>query len=219
MIEEWRDIAGYPSYQVSNLGRVKSFQQGKTMILQPELTNNGYLRVRLYKDGKAKRFSVHRLVATAFISNPDGKPQVNHRDGHPLNNHVSNLEWATAHENMRHAYETGLVKKTEPGESHPSAKLSNEQAAQIRQNPNNLTGRQLAKKFGVDARTISNLQLGKTYGNVGGKIREAKIQRVPDDVREKIRAEYKRGVRGYSQPALAKKYGVDSSTICRIIHE
>lgn len=94
--EEWRVIPGYDGlYMVSNFGRVKSMNYkctGKERILNP-LPNRGYLSVVLYKNGKGKQYKVHRLVAMAFIPNPDNLPCVNHKDEDKTNNRVENLEW------------------------------------------------------------------------------------------------------------------------------
>ena len=180
----------------------------------------GYLYVNLCKGGKPKNFFVHRLVALCFIPNPENKPEINHIDGHPLNNHVSNLEWCTRSENVQHAFDTGLMPQ---GEDNLKALLSNEQVRYIRENPKGLTGRQLAEKFDVDKRTISLIQLGKIYKAVGGTIRKAQSQkytpRIPDEIRSQIRAEYKAGVYGRGSYSLAKKYGVHQTTIMNIIHE
>lgn len=97
--EIWRDIEGYEGlYQVSNLGRVKSLGNDKTKkekILSQYENKNGYLYVNLCKDGKMKTFRVHRLVANAFIPNPNGYRCVNHKDEDKTNNCVDNLEWCT----------------------------------------------------------------------------------------------------------------------------
>lgn len=101
MKEYWKDIKGYEGlYQISNLGRVKSFYSGK--ILKGIKATNGYLNVRLYKNGTPHGLSIHRLVAQAFIPNPENKPEVNHIDEDKTNNKISNLEWNTRLENMRH---------------------------------------------------------------------------------------------------------------------
>lgn len=96
--EEWRDIKGYDGkYQISNTGRVKSIDYRNTGTSK-ELSlkcNRGYFEVELCKDGKGKFFKVHRLVAIAFLPNPQNLPCVNHKDENPSNNHVDNLEWCT----------------------------------------------------------------------------------------------------------------------------
>ena len=103
-IEEWRDIEGYEGlYLVSSLGRVKSFCFGKERILKPLKHNCGYLQVRLYNDGKGKIHTVHRLVANAFIPNPENLPEVNHIDEDKTNNRVSNLEWMDSKDNIRYS--------------------------------------------------------------------------------------------------------------------
>lgn len=120
--EIWKDIEGYEGlYQVSNLGRVKScqkvvrskggFRRLQSKILSPQTNKkrNFYFFVRLQKNGKAKPFFVHRLVACAFIQNPKNLPQVNHKDGNKRNNLVENLEWCTASGNIQHAYSNGLI--------------------------------------------------------------------------------------------------------------
>lgn len=85
---------------MSRLGRVLAVQKSKA----------GYLRVELWDRGRGKKHSIHRLLAEAFIPNPEGKPQVNHIDGDKTNNALSNLEWVTQSENQKHAYKIGLQK-------------------------------------------------------------------------------------------------------------
>jgi hypothetical protein len=111
--EIWKNIEEYPKYQVSNHGRIKSLDFNgtkKKKILTPVVTRKGYLNINLYLNGKIKNIPIHRLVAKAFIENPENKPQVNHIDGNKKNNNVSNLEWCTNQENMLHAFKTGLNK-------------------------------------------------------------------------------------------------------------
>ena len=103
MNEIWKDIDGYEGlYQVSNKGNVKSLKWGKERILRPVIDRYGYYYIMLYNDSVRKRFKLHRLVAQAFIPNPENKPQVNHKDENKLNNCVNNLEWSTAKENSNY---------------------------------------------------------------------------------------------------------------------
>ena len=104
-MEQWRDIPGYEGlYQISNIGRVKSRKKIKSL----RTDKRGYLTVWLCKDSSQKNYKVHRLVAIAFIPNPESKKTVNHIDGDKQNNSVSNLEWATHSETIIHANQTGL---------------------------------------------------------------------------------------------------------------
>lgn len=108
MREIWKDVKDYEKlYWVSNLGNVKS----KKKKLKPILNKRGYYKVELSKNGKQKRYFIHRLVAINFIDNPYNKEQVNHKDGCKTNNCVDNLEWCTNLENQRHAIKNGLVNK------------------------------------------------------------------------------------------------------------
>ena len=94
--EIWKPILNYEGlYEVSNWGRVKSLKFGKERILKPGTNKYGYLIVILCKNGKVKSFSVHRLVAEAFLPNPHNYPCVNHKDECKTNNNVNNLEWCT----------------------------------------------------------------------------------------------------------------------------
>lgn len=102
-MEIWKDIDGYEgTYQISNKGNVKSLKCGKERILRPGINSWGYMVVCLYHDNMKKTVKLHRLVAQAFIPNPENKPQINHKDENKLNNCVNNLEWTTAKENINY---------------------------------------------------------------------------------------------------------------------
>lgn len=120
MNEIWKDVVGWEGlYEVSNMGNVRSvdrylghpksptgaFRKGKMLIPR----SKKYADIHLWKNSKYVSTHVHRLVALAFIPNPENKPEVNHMDGNRLNNNVNNLEWVTKQENMEHAIRLGLM--------------------------------------------------------------------------------------------------------------
>ena len=115
MKEEWRDIKGFEGkYMVSNLGRFKSLnyrRTGKEKILEGYPDKDGYLYVQLWKDGKVKNCRINRLVAQAFLENPQNLPEVNHKDEDKTNNRVENLEWCTTQYNIK--YGTGIKRRAE----------------------------------------------------------------------------------------------------------
>ena len=106
-MEKWKEISGYEGlYEVSDQGRVKSLGNDKSRkekILKPWKTHDGYLKVALRKDGHTKRTSVHRLVAEAFIQNPNNLETVNHKDEVKINNVASNLEWMSRADNVAYS--------------------------------------------------------------------------------------------------------------------
>lgn len=170
-MEIWKDVAGYEGlYKVSSQGRVKSLLRTnigsdgrnrtfKEKILKPVHDGKGYFQVSLCKNGKAKMFLIHRLVSLAFIPNPYNKPEVNHKDGDKARNDVSNLEWNTGSENIKHAFDTGLMKPTILiGEENPSSKLTEKEVRYIRENyiprDKEFGAEALRKRFGVSQQCI-----------------------------------------------------------------
>lgn len=111
-IEIWEDIEGYEGiYQISNQGRVRSLKYGKVKVLRPRKNNDGYLQVNLYKNGEVKNYRINRLVATAFLPNPQNLPEVNHIDEDKENNCVGNLEWCDRRYNINYGTRTERTKK------------------------------------------------------------------------------------------------------------
>lgn len=127
---EWKSVKGYEGlYEVSESGQIRSVDRfitgkdGKTKKFKgkelfqstskkDEKNHLPRAYVQLWKNNKSKLILVHRIVAEAFVPNTSGKPCINHKDGNPLNNHYSNLEWCTYSENNKHAYENELKRKT-----------------------------------------------------------------------------------------------------------
>lgn len=104
-----RNIYGYKNiYTVDENGNV----YGRDGIMSTWLDKYGYKRICLYcNDGKRRKILVHRLIALAFIPNPENKPQINHKDGNKLNNNISNLEWCTNQENIQHGFDNDLFSR------------------------------------------------------------------------------------------------------------
>lgn len=166
LIEEWRPVVGFEGlYEVSDKGRVKSLarivkgkigttKRLKGKILRPKISNR-YQRVWLCRDGFKKIYGIHRLVAQAFIPNPQNKPQVNHIDANPANNFVSNLEWVTISENVAHAVKIGN-KVGLRGEDSPSAKLTNLQRLEVRElYRSGHKQSKIAKAYGISQSAVS----------------------------------------------------------------
>ncbi len=118
MEEIWKNIEGYGgTFQVSNLGRVKTFNymnSGTERVLKPKKHNKGYLQIQLIKGRKNKTFTIHRLVAEAFIPNPDKLPYVNHKDENKQNNNVNNLEWCSSSYNALYSMNLHPDRKRKP---------------------------------------------------------------------------------------------------------
>lgn len=172
MEEIWKDIEGYEgSYQVSNYGRVKCLTRLRGKIVKRRAYEKilkldpytPYLSTRLTdsKTGIAKKFLVHRLVAKAFIPNPNNYPFINHKDLNKINNHVSNLEWCTAKENMKHAHLNGCFQNLPRGEKHHKAKLTEEAVYHIRRKE--MTQEKYAELYGVSDGLICYIQQRKLW--------------------------------------------------------
>lgn len=106
--EKIKDVRGYEGlYSITSYGRVWSHRRKIWLI--HGIDSNGYPNVKLSIDGKATTYKIHTLVARTFIANPDGKPQINHKNGNKRDCRASNLEWVTARENLQHACDMGLI--------------------------------------------------------------------------------------------------------------
>ncbi len=147
-------------YTTTLCGKIVSKKNRKTRILKPTLNRDGYQMVVLMISGKRHYKSVHRLIAESFISNPENKPTVNHKNGVKTDNRVSNLEWCTQSENVRHAVDTGL-KVSSKGEKHGSSKLTEYQVLLIK--ADNRTQKEIALDYGVHQQQISRIKNNKLW--------------------------------------------------------
>lgn len=171
MQEEWRPVAGYNSvYEVSNHGRVlrtgTSRPGGKARLLKPAIGNRGYWVVALCYGSVRKTFTVHRLVAAAFLPTQDPTLEVNHIDGDKLNCHITNLEWVTSSGNIQHSYDTGLRTRKLPPDILEFARKRHVQVRSLRV---------VAKELGVD-----HTSLHKALGPTGTGTGTPKLR--PEDI-------------------------------------
>ncbi|EHP9877538.1 HNH endonuclease [Escherichia coli] len=195
--EIWKDIVGYPDYQVSNYGNVRSFKSGMWKYLKTKSENLSpqcYPSVCLYKRGKdsGKSFSVHRLVAEAFKEPPSpelqkecrktvlGVPIINHIDGDRHNNRVENLEWCTYSHNNTVAYGMGRIQKF--GDDYHLSVLTKEKVLEIvRLIDCGITHKAIAELFGVSRNTISSLNNGYSWSHVTGRPKKVQKRRSKTD--------------------------------------
>ena len=141
--------------EVSTEGRVRRL--GCSSFKSQRLNYKGYLKVDLYKKGKRKTFSVHRLVAEAFISNPNNLPQVTHKNGLKVDNTLKNLELCNNSYNMKHSFKIGINPK-KVGESNSSSKLKNEDVLEIRNlHKAGISMSKLSIRYYVSISTISSI--------------------------------------------------------------
>lgn len=166
-MEIWKDLEGDfgNQYQISNYGNVRNKITNK--LLKYNLDERGYPRIRLSYNNIKSSYRIHRLVAIAFIDNPESKIQVNHIDGDKLNNHFSNLEWSTNSENQKHAVLTGLKvtkKGFESSRFKGSVLVYNLEGELI----DELFGNLDMKNKGYDYRNVNAVVTGKrkTYKNL-----------------------------------------------------
>jgi hypothetical protein len=179
--DEWRQVVGWPSYEVSRSGMVRSVRRmivdasGRLRVLQGRLLHQwvphpGYPAVTLGEVSPKRKaiIRVHRLVAEAFVSNPLGLPQVNHLDGNKLNPDASNLEWVDARGNALHAIRAGLKKPTPglKGEAAAGVRLTLQQVIDARRaRAAGETWTSIARRYGVDRSTVQKAATGKNWAH------------------------------------------------------
>lgn len=170
--EIWKDVksdlGNETKYLVSNKGRVKNKENGN--IISQSSNNNGYKLVNVSFDGMRFHRQVHRLVAKAFIPNPENKPEVNHIDFNPSNNNLENLEWVTGKENIRHSKKAGRMvdPPTFYGEDNPVSKYTDSQIHQVcKLLASGITSHEkISKLTGVKASYITDIRRGKTRQDI-----------------------------------------------------
>lgn len=173
--EIWKDIPGYEGlYRVSSIGNVQSVpsttknsrggRKRTGEVMRQAMMPNGYPSISLNKDGRAKSYRVHRLVALAFHPNPENKPCINHKNCNRSDNRVENLEWCTWSENNSHAHKYGAQRK-HYGQNHHNSKITQEIANEIRAKyiPNVYSMSTLGKEYNLANGTIQAILENRTW--------------------------------------------------------
>lgn len=210
-MENWEQFKN-TTYLISDHGRV--LNMSTETFLKP-FENNGYLAVDLFANTVRQRALVHRMVAIAFIPNPEGKQYVNHIDGNKHNNRAENLEWCTSSENSRHAVAIGLSKI---GSEKTLAKLTEADVVEI-QNMMAQGERDhiIATKYGVTSGVISAIRLGKTWKHVSGRTFEPlganPVKKLDGSDIPKIRQMFADGM---NDAEIGRIFGVARGTINQI---
>lgn len=175
-IDEKKEIPGHAGYYADLKGNIYN-KKGHKLIPQSQ---GNYVGVDLpIGNGKFRRFTVHRLIATTFIPNTDNKPQVNHKDGNKYNNSVSNLEWVTRNENQKHRFDK--LHHSHFGEKNTQAKLTTEKVIDIVKFRNKgLDLNVLSDIFSVSKPTICDIMAGRSWSHVTGIPPKRNIKRMEE---------------------------------------
>lgn len=162
-----KPVPGYEGhYTISESGAV--FNLWSKKVLKATIDKDGYYAVGLRSSGTKKTFKIHRLVALVYIENPLNKPEVNHKDTNPANNHFSNLEWATRLENVNHSLTEGNRKLNPPaGTKNSQSKLTERDVHGIRALRSiQVSYSKIATQYGVTIGTIWKITSGKTWTHI-----------------------------------------------------
>lgn len=220
-------IPDYEGYYASEDGkilsdRVKGSARKRGPLHELAYNHNKYgyalVKIRNSKTGKRDDLLVHRLVAQAFIPNPNNLPDINHKHGIKDDNRASELEWCTKAENTRHAIETGLYKPR--GEDNGQAKLTWAQIQEIRDTykpwDREFGGQALAKKYGVGDSTIDTIVRGLSWQNSEYDYKPSR-RKLSKEQADEIKNSYVPKDPNFGGRALAEKYGVTPGTITHIL--
>lgn len=191
--EIWRLVPGFPDYEVSDMGRIKSFRRKKVRVLNPHRNNLGYSSVVLFRDGNPpKQMTVHRIVMLAFVGPCPERMEVCHSDANPRNNQLSNLRYDTHLANMREV--TLLGKKRV---------IFDEQAKAIKEDRQlGVSTKELAERYRISERTVRQY----AYPTIDREPIYKRAKSIREDARECV-----------SYKALSKKYGLGMSHISMIV--
>lgn len=221
------ETSDYPCYYVAENGNVFSTKRGGMVKLKLKLGKAGYYEFTPYVDGTKKTVLVHRLVAKAFLSNPDNKAEVNHKNGIKTDNRVENLEWVTKDENAKHASDMGLYKTQSDHGGSPYTEQQIRKACALLENKD-LSYVDISKVSGVSEQTLNRICYGMAWQSVAEEydlprknrqwLSEEEVKSICDllscgykvrEVSEKLNYSFYtvRSIRyGYSYKKFSKKY-------------
>ncbi len=213
---EWRIIPNFPMYKISEYGDIYSYYKSGRM-LKPKLDKDGYLTVNLTENKVRYDLRVHRLVAMAFLDNPNNLPIVNHKDLNVINNHYSNLEWCTYTHNTVHYYANGINKRT-------LSSLSKEEMLSIVSDY--LSGsshKELKEKYNLECRAdaISEIVTGRRFSEITGIVQSEKFKQrttakhSDDLILELLTKAYCNNI---PHKTLCEEYGLSAAQVSRIVN-
>lgn len=185
---QWRQIilnGVRTNYEVSNIGEVRNMTTKR--ILSQYTDRDGYKHATISVNGKLIHRGVHRFVATAFIPNPDSKPEVNHKNGIKFINVEDNLEWATTSENVQHAFDTGL-KSAILGSDNSLSHYTDKQIRKVCEMlEKGISNKKISKKTGVERKYITDIKKGRRWKHIS---KEYNIRRTkyPKEMKDQIRS-------------------------------
>lgn len=195
----WRSIyidGNLTSYQISNTGLV--YNTTSERYLSGSHDRRGYQIVSIYYNHKLYSVKVHRLVAMAFIPNPENKPTINHLDGNKDNNCVNNLEWATHQENITHAIDTGL--RNNSGINSGSNKYDEATVHKVCKLLSKGSGiKEIAEKLNVSPNLPRRIKYGDKWKSISAQYNIPGISRISNDMKYKVYDLFKSGIHDYSK--------------------